>query len=86
MVIPRFQMVSAGIMSTTSGSGQTLTQAKRHYQMVITRCPVLLQAQAHTHILSVLVLIRTPLRLAHMDTITVNAAGNAENTVKNIRI
>jgi phage terminase Nu1 subunit (DNA packaging protein) len=28
---------------------------------------VLLQAQVHTHILSVLVLIRTPLRLVHMD-------------------
>ncbi len=33
-----------------------------------THCPALLQAQVHTHILSVLVLIRTPLRLAHMDT------------------
>lgn len=28
---------------------------------------LLLQAQVHTHILSVLVLIRTPLRLVHMD-------------------
>ncbi len=28
---------------------------------------ILLQAQVHTHILSVLVLIRTPLRLVHMD-------------------
>ena len=32
------------------------------------RYRVLLQAQVHTHILSVLVLIRTPLRLVHMDT------------------
>ena len=29
---------------------------------------ILLQAQVHTHILSVLVLMRTPLRLVHMDT------------------
>ncbi len=33
-----------------------------------THCPALLQAQVHTRILSVLVLIRTPLRLVHMDT------------------
>lgn len=46
---------------------------------------VLLQAQVHTHILSVLVLIRTPFAIgSHGHTITVNAAGNAENTVKNI--
>ncbi|MFN2068956.1 terminase small subunit, partial [Escherichia coli] len=37
-------------------------------ELIPTRCPALLQAQAHMHILSVLVLIRTPLRLAHTDT------------------
>lgn len=42
----------------------------RHSQQVLipTRCLVLQQMLVHMHILSVLVLIRTPLRLVHMDT------------------
>ena len=39
-----------------------------HAVWIRTLYRVLLQAQVHTHILSVLVLIRTPLRLVHMDT------------------
>ncbi|STM39931.1 phage tail fiber protein [Escherichia coli] len=58
-----------GIMSTTSGSGQTRNAGKTSSDGAHTHhCPALLQAQVHTHILSVLVLIRTRLRLAHMDT------------------
>ena len=47
-------------------------QAELHIEVFLpaqvrTLYRVLLQAQVHTHILSVLVLIRTPLRLVHMD-------------------
>ncbi len=46
---------------------------------------VLLQAQVHTHILSVIGAHTHSVAIgSHGHTITVNAAGNAENTVKNI--
>ncbi|OWG50634.1 hypothetical protein CCE08_24230 [Escherichia coli] len=36
--------------------------------IIATHCPAQQHLQVHTRILSVLVLIRTPLRLVHMDT------------------
>ncbi|HAP6014845.1 TPA: short-chain fatty acid transporter [Escherichia coli] len=78
--------LSAGIMSTTSGSGQTRNAGKTSsdgaHTHSLSGTAASAGAQAHTvgigaHTHSVAI-------GSHGHTITVNAAGNAENTVKNI--
>lgn len=78
--------LSAGIMSTTSGSGQTRNAGKTSsdgahtYSLSGTAA----SAGAHAHTVSIGAHTHSVAIGSHGYTITVNAAGNAENTVKNI--
>ncbi len=78
--------LSAGIMSTTSGSGQTRNAGKTssdgaHIHSLFGTAA---SAGAHAHTVSIGAHTHSVAIGSHGHTITVNAAGNAENTVKNI--
>ncbi|EPS7927999.1 tail fiber protein, partial [Escherichia coli] len=77
---------SAGIMSTTSGSGQTRNAGKTssdgaHTHSLSGTAAI---AGAHAHTVGIGAHTHSVAIGSHGHTITVNAAGNAENTVKNI--
>ena len=78
--------LSAGIMSTTSGSGQTRNAGKtssdgNHSHSLSGTAA---SAGAHAHTVGIGAHTHSVAIGSHGHTITVNAAGNAENTVKNI--
>ncbi|CTT85415.1 phage tail protein [Escherichia coli] len=78
--------LSAGIMSTTSGSGQTRNAGKTssdgaHTHSLSGTAAI---AGAHAHTVGIGAHTHSVAIGSHGHTITVNAAGNAENTVKNI--
>nr|MDN1455551.1 tail fiber protein [Escherichia coli] len=77
---------SAGIMSTTSGSGQTRNAGKTSSDGAHTHSlsGTAASAGAHAHTVSIGAHTHSVAIGSHGHTITVNAAGNAENTVKNI--
>ncbi|HDK2652671.1 TPA: prophage tail fiber N-terminal domain-containing protein [Escherichia coli] len=77
---------SAGIMSTTSGSGQTRNAGKTssdgaHTHSLSGTAAI---SGAHAHTVGIGAHTHSVAIGSHGHTITVNAAGNAENTVKNI--
>ncbi|EPP4828043.1 prophage tail fiber N-terminal domain-containing protein [Escherichia coli] len=78
--------LSAGIMSTTSGSGQTRNAGKTSSDGAHTHSlsGTAASAGAHAHTVSIGAHTHSVAIGSHGHTITVNAAGNAENTVKNI--
>nr|WP_251361889.1 tail fiber protein [Escherichia coli] len=78
--------LSAGIMSTTSGSGQTRNAGKTSSDGAHTHSlsGTAASAGAHAHTVSIGAHTHSVAIGSHEHTITVNAAGNAENTVKNI--
>ncbi|EFH4471446.1 phage tail protein [Escherichia coli] len=78
--------LSAGIMSTTSGSGQTRNAGKTSSDGAHTHSlsGTAASAGAHAHIVGIGAHTHSVAIGSHGHTITVNAAGNAENTVKNI--
>ncbi|MFL9242393.1 phage tail protein [Escherichia coli] len=77
---------SAGIMSTTSGSGQTRNAGKTSSDGAHTHSlsGTAASAGAHAHTVGIGAHTHSVAVGSHGHTITVNAAGNAENTVKNI--
>ncbi|HCT6510392.1 TPA: tail fiber protein [Escherichia coli] len=77
---------SAGIMSTTSGSGQTRNAGKTSSDGAHTHSlsGTAASAGAHAHTVGIGAHTHSVAISSHGHTITVNAAGNAENTVKNI--
>ncbi|EOL4889738.1 phage tail protein, partial [Escherichia coli] len=77
--------LSAGIMSTTSGSGQTRNAGKTSSDGAHTHSlsGTAASAGAHAHTVSIGAHTHSVAIGSHGHTITVNAAGNAENTVKN---
>ncbi|EFK1622161.1 tail fiber protein [Escherichia coli] len=77
---------SAGIMSTTSGSGQTRNAGKTSSDGAHTHSlsGTAASAGAHAHTVGIGAHTHSVAIGSHGHTITVNAAGNAENTVKNI--
>ena len=77
---------SAGIMSTTSGSGQTRNAGKTLSDGAHTHSlsGTAASAGAHAHTVGIGAHTHSVAIGSHGHTITVNAAGNAENTVKNI--
>ncbi|HBD0240900.1 TPA: tail fiber protein, partial [Escherichia coli] len=78
--------LSAGIMSTTSGSGQTRNAGKTSSDGAHTHSlsGTAASAGAHAHTVGIGAHTHSVAIGLHGHTITVNAAGNAENTVKNI--
>ncbi|HBE6750976.1 TPA: prophage tail fiber N-terminal domain-containing protein [Escherichia coli] len=78
--------LSAGIMSTTSGSGQTRKAGKTSSDGAHTHSlsGTAASAGAHAHTVGIGAHTHSVAIGSHGHTITVNAAGNAENTVKNI--
>lgn len=78
--------LSAGIMSTTSGSDQTRNAGKTSSDGAHTHSlsGTAASAGAHAHTVSIGAHTHSVAIGSHGHTITVNAAGNAENTVKNI--
>ncbi|HGV2651176.1 TPA: phage terminase large subunit family protein [Escherichia coli] len=78
--------LSAGIMSTTSGSGQTRNTGKTSSDGAHTHSlsGTAASAGAHAHTVGIGAHTHSVAIGSHGHTITVNAAGNAENTVKNI--
>ncbi|HFO5032119.1 TPA: phage tail protein [Escherichia coli] len=78
--------LSAGIMSTTSGSGQTRNSGKTSSDGAHTHSlsGTAASAGAHAHTVGIGAHTHSVAIGSHGHTITVNAAGNAENTVKNI--
>ncbi|MEH4040308.1 phage tail protein [Escherichia coli] len=76
----------AGIMSTTSGSGQTHNAGKTSSDGAHTHSlsGTAASAGAHAHTVGIGAHTHSVAIGSHGHTITVNAAGNAENTVKNI--
>ncbi|EEW2321475.1 phage tail protein [Escherichia coli] len=78
--------LSAGIMSTTSGSGQTRNAGKTSSDGAHTHSlsGTAASAGAHAHTVGIGAHTHSVVIGSHGHTITVNAAGNAENTVKNI--
>ncbi len=78
--------LSAGIMSTTSGSGQTRNAGKTSSDGAHTHslCGTAASAGAHARISGIGAHTHSVAIGSHGHTITVNAAGNAENTVKNV--
>ncbi|EHC5780895.1 TPA: prophage tail fiber N-terminal domain-containing protein [Escherichia coli] len=78
--------LSAGIMSTTSGSGQTRNAGKTSSDGAHTHSlsGTAASAGAHAHTVGIGAHTHFVAIGSHGHTITVNAAGNAENTVKNI--
>ncbi|MCV5818082.1 prophage tail fiber N-terminal domain-containing protein [Escherichia coli] len=78
--------LSAGIMSTTSGSGQTRKAGKTSSDGAHTHSlsGTAASAGAHAHTVGIGAHTHSIAIGSHGHTITVNAAGNAENTVKNI--
>ncbi|EEY5971417.1 hypothetical protein EW076_24585, partial [Escherichia coli] len=78
--------LSAGIMSTTSGSGQTRNAGKTSSDGAHTHSlsGTAASAGAHAHTVGIGAHTHSVAIGSHGHTITVNAAGNAENTVKNI--
>ncbi|BEB16394.1 hypothetical protein VEE45_22370 [Escherichia coli] len=78
--------LSAGIMGTTSGSGQTRNAGKTSSDGAHTHSlsGTAASAGAHAHTVSIGAHTHSVAIGSHGHTITVNAAGNAENTVKNI--
>ena len=78
--------LSAGIMSTTSGSGQTRNAGKTSSDGAHTHSlsGTAASAGAHAHTVSIGAHTHSVAIGSHGHTITVNVAGNAENTVKNI--
>ncbi|EHH4671849.1 hypothetical protein J7X77_003969 [Escherichia coli] len=78
--------LSAGIMSTTSGSGQTRNAGKTSSDGAHTHSlsGTAARAGAHAHTVGIGAHTHSVAIGSHGHTITVNAAGNAENTVKNI--
>lgn len=78
--------VSAGIMSTTSGTGQTHNAGKTSSDGAHTHSlsGTAASAGAHAHTVGIGAHTHSVAIGSHGHTITVNAAGNAENTVKNI--
>lgn len=77
---------NAGIMSTTSGSGQTRNAGKTSSDGAHTHSlsGTAASAGAHAHTVGIGAHTHSVAIGSHGHTITVNAAGNAENTVKNI--
>ena len=77
---------SAGIMSTTSGSGQTRNAGKTSSDGAHTHSlsGTAASSGAHAHTVGIGAHTHSVAIGSHGHTITVNAAGNAENTVKNI--
>ncbi len=77
---------SAGIMSTTSSSGQTRNAGKTSSDGAHTHSlsGTAASAGAHAHTVGIGAHTHSVAIGSHGHTITVNAAGNAENTVKNI--
>ncbi|EGI2391626.1 phage tail protein [Escherichia coli] len=77
---------SAGIMSTTSGSGHTRNAGKTSSDGAHTHSlsGTAASAGAHAHTVGIGAHTHSVAIGSHGHTITVNAAGNAENTVKNI--
>ncbi|MCC4071326.1 prophage tail fiber N-terminal domain-containing protein [Escherichia coli] len=77
---------SAGIMSTTSDSGQTRNAGKTSSDGAHTHSlsGTAASAGAHAHTVGIGAHTHSVAIGSHGHTITVNAAGNAENTVKNI--
>ncbi|EOL0911999.1 tail fiber protein, partial [Escherichia coli] len=75
--------LSAGIMSTTSGSGQTRNAGKTSSDGAHTHSlsGTAASAGAHAHTVSIGAHTHSVAIGSHGHTITVNAAGNAENTV-----
>ncbi|EHP7039399.1 TPA: hypothetical protein JZF11_004560 [Escherichia coli] len=61
-------LIYSGVIDMPAGRGHMTLEFSVSSWLVNDWYRVLLQAQVHTHILWVLVLIRTRLRLAHMDT------------------
>ncbi|HFU1673774.1 TPA: prophage tail fiber N-terminal domain-containing protein [Escherichia coli] len=78
--------LSAGIMSTTSGSGQTRNAGKTSSDGAHTHSlsGTAASAGAHAHTVGIGAHTHSVAIGSHGHTITVNAAGKAENTVKNI--
>ncbi|HBE5877117.1 TPA: prophage tail fiber N-terminal domain-containing protein [Escherichia coli] len=78
--------LSAGIMSTTSGSGQIRNAGKTSSDGAHTHSlsGTAASAGAHAHTVGIGAHTHSVAIGSHGHTITVNAAGNAENTVKNI--
>ncbi|ELH6312729.1 prophage tail fiber N-terminal domain-containing protein [Escherichia coli] len=78
--------LSAWIMSTTSGSGQTRKAGKTSSDGAHTHSlsGTAASAGAHAHTVGIGAHTHSVAIGSHGHTITVNAAGNAENTVKNI--
>ncbi|EOC3537189.1 phage tail protein, partial [Escherichia coli] len=78
--------LSAGIMSITSGSGQTRNAGKTSSDGAHTHSlsGTAASAGAHAHTVGIGAHTHSVTIGSHGHTITVNAAGNAENTVKNI--
>ncbi|MFP2780417.1 prophage tail fiber N-terminal domain-containing protein [Escherichia coli] len=78
--------LSAWIMSTTSGSGQTRNAGKTSSDGAHTHSlsGTAASAGAHAHTVGIGAHTHSVAIGSHGHTITVNAAGNAENTVKNI--
>ncbi|WP_137416129.1 prophage tail fiber N-terminal domain-containing protein [Escherichia coli] len=78
--------LSAGIMSTTSGTGQTRNAGKTSSDGAHTHSlsGTAASAGAHAHTVGIGAHTHSVAIGSHGHTITVNAAGNAENTVKNI--
>ncbi len=78
--------LSAGIMSTTSGSGKTRNAGKTSSDGAHTHSlsGTAASAGAHAHTVGIGAHTHSVAIGSHGHTITVNAAGNAENTVKNI--
>ncbi|WP_332114518.1 phage tail protein, partial [Escherichia coli] len=78
--------LSAEIMSTTSGSGQTRNAGKTSSDGAHTHSlsGTAASAGAHAHTVGIGAHTHSVAIGSHGHTITVNAAGNAENTVKNI--
>ncbi|HCP3709724.1 TPA: phage tail protein [Escherichia coli] len=78
--------LSAGIMSTTSSSGQTRNAGKTSSDGAHTHSlsGTAASAGAHAHTVGIGAHTHSVAIGSHGHTITVNAAGNAENTVKNI--
>ncbi len=78
--------LSAGIMSTTSGSSQTRNAGKTSSDGAHTHSlsGTAASAGAHAHTVGIGAHTHSVAIGSHGHTITVNAAGNAENTVKNI--
>ncbi|MEY8889765.1 prophage tail fiber N-terminal domain-containing protein [Escherichia coli] len=77
---------SAGIMSTTSGSGPTRNAGKTSSDGAHTHSlsGTAASSGAHAHTVGIGAHTHSVAIGSHGHTITVNAAGNAENTVKNI--